>query len=269
MRREREQILAYFVSLLAVWGVLVTGMSVNAAGNDPASVRYTNQTTGFQAVIEDDAGLLTAMQEESLLKEMEGICDYGNVLFKTILQNNTSTGEYAKEFYRQRCGNESGVLFLIDMDQRNIYVYSEGDVYKVITKSYARTITDNVYRYASKGEYDICAGEAFRQIGALLEGSRIRQPMKYISNALLALILALFANFVVVICTGGKRQTRNTELLGGVEKSFFNSEPEITKVKEEIHYCPQGGSGYGGGGGRSGGGGGRSGGGGGGGGHGF
>lgn len=92
----------------------------------------------------------------------------------------------------------------------------------------SKIIADNVYRYADKEEYDICAEEGC-----------IRHPVKYITNALLALMLALFVNFLLVIHTAGKRRTQNTELLGGVEKSFFNSEPKITKVKEETQYCPQ------------------------------
>lgn len=45
-----------------------------------------------------------------------------------------------------------GTVFAIDMDNRNIWIHSDGAVYQVVTKGYADTVTDNVYRYASRGD---------------------------------------------------------------------------------------------------------------------
>lgn len=87
---------------------------------------------------------------------------------------------------------------MIDMDNRNIWIHSNGAIYRTITKSYADTITDNVYTYASAQDYYGCASEAYTQMATLLAGRRIAQPMKYISNALLALIIALLINYFVV-----------------------------------------------------------------------
>lgn len=67
-----------------------------------------------------------------------------------------------------------------------------------MTSSYADTITDNVYRYASSGDYYTCAYKVFEQELALLKGSKISQPMKYISNALLAIVAALLINYGIV-----------------------------------------------------------------------
>ena len=88
-------------------------------------------------------------------------------------ENELSTESYIKEFYRENFGNESGIVFLIDMDNRYIYLFSDGDIYDVVTKRYAEIITDNIYQYASDGEYYVCAYKAFEQVLDLLEGKDI------------------------------------------------------------------------------------------------
>ena len=74
---------------------------------------------------------------------------------------------------------------------RNLTLYSSGDNYDTITRTDANVITDNVYRYASQGDYCGAAENAFRQCLSLLEGRKIARPMKYINNALLSLILSI------------------------------------------------------------------------------
>ena len=53
-----------------------------------------------------------------------------------------------------------------------------------LQNSYADSITDNVYTYASNRDYFSCAAKGFERELNLLKGQKIRQPMKYISNAL-------------------------------------------------------------------------------------
>ncbi len=157
---------------------------------------YTNDTTGYRCLLEDDADLLSPGEEEVLLDDMKPITEYGNVAFKSIASNAATTESYIKSYYRKAFGKASGTVFLIDMDNRNIWIFSDGKIYRTITKSYANTITDNVYTYASKADYYKCANKAFLQMYDLLEGRRIAQPMKYISNALLALAFAFLGNYI-------------------------------------------------------------------------
>lgn len=181
--------------------------------------------TGYLLVIEDDADLLTDAQEEELAAVMEDITAYGNVAFKTIESNDASTEKYARSCYKELFGTQSGTLFLIDMDNRTLWIHSDGAVYTVVTTAYANTITDNVYRDATNGKYFACAAEVYRQVFALLEGNRIAQPMKYISNGLLAMILALLLNFgLVCYFTKLKKPARN-EILRNAKKHFISTKP--------------------------------------------
>ena len=163
--------------------------------------------SSYRLVIDDREDLLTASEENMLQIKMERIRQYGNVGFVTVSQF-SSTDTYTKNLYRDLFGRESGMLFVIDMGRRNIWIYCNGAIYRVINKPYANTITDNVYRYASRGEYYECASHVYEQALILLEGGRISQPMKYISNLLIALVSALLINFYVLIL-GRKKDILN------------------------------------------------------------
>lgn len=244
--------------LLALLLLILPGTSVNAAV-------HSNPTTGYNVLVQDEADLLTDAEEKTLASEMEPITEYGNVAFISISDNPYYNSEtFIREYYRTNFGTNSGTVFLIDMDERNIWIHSDGAIYRRITTSYANTITDNIYTYASDEEYYECASNAFDQIYTLLEGGRIAQPMKYICNFLLAIILALLINFFVVMGYSRSRKASTSELLTGIYHNVDIKNPTVNHVRQTKRYSPQsssssgGRSGGGGGGGRSGGGGGHS-----------
>lgn len=228
-----------------------------------AKPAYTNPDTGYQAVIEDDAELLSEEERLALTEMLEEITAYGNVAFKTIDDNSMSTENYARSYYKDMFGTASGTLFLIDMENRIIWIHSDGAVYKVITTAYANTITDNVYRYASDKEYFVCAQKAFEQILSLLKGQKIAQPMKYISNGLLAVLLAMLLNYGVVCIFAGAKKPGKKKMMENVPVRFSYTKPLAVFSHQTRTYNPVSSSSGGGGGRSSGGGGGRSGGGGG------
>ena len=151
----------------------------------------------YRIVFEDEEDLLSDGEEAALKRDMEGILAYGNAGFITVSQYE-NTSSYAKAKYRELFGHDSGILFVIDMGRRNIWIYCDGKIYRSIDKAYSNTITDNVYRYASRGEYYQCAKKVFEQALTLLQGGRIAQPMKYISNFLIACVSALLINFFIL-----------------------------------------------------------------------
>lgn len=231
----------------------------------PLSVNaQESQYGGYKILIEDDADLLSDDEEELLYDVMSQISVYGNVAFKSIRNNpKYNTYSYVSDYYYDVFGNKSGTVFLIDMDYRNIYIYSDGAIYRTITDSYADTITDNVYTYATNGDYYRCASKAFDQILSLLRGQKIAQPMKYISNCLFAITLALLVNYFVVKLFSSTQKPSRGELAENTEHYCLFSAPRAVFRNQTRKYSPQssgssGGGGGGGGGGHSGGGGGHS-----------
>ncbi len=228
---------------------------------------WENPDTGYRIVLEDDAQLLDRKEQEELAAAMRTVTAYGNAAFKSISANAYSAASFADDYYHGLFGTESGTLFLIDMDNRELYLFSDGAIYRTIGKSYADTITDNVYRYASDGDYYLCASRAFEQIGAVLAGEKIAQPMKYISNALLAFILAALLNYFLARSLSRSSKPGTGEILGSISTRFdFQNPRKILTSQTKVYDPPSSsssGGGHSGGGGRSGGGGGHSGGGGG------
>ena len=229
---------------------------------------YTNNETGYRVVIEDDAQLLTDDEKSQLAETMKDITPYGDVAFKSIDYNPYNTETYIERYYNSIFGTGSGTVFLIDMDNRNIWIYSDGSIYSTITTAYANVITDNVYTYASDRDYFTCANKAFIQETALLQGRRISQPMKYISNALLAIAIAILINYFIVRQTSRVRKASDNEIVNGVFANNAFNNVSVNFIRQTRTYSPRSSSssgssgshsgGGGGGGGHSGGGGGHS-----------
>ena len=224
---------------------------------------YTNSETGYSVIIEDDASLLSNDEKIQLAETMKDITPYGDVAFKSIDYNPYSTETYIERYYNSIFGTGSGTVFLIDMDNRNIWIYSDGSIYSTITTAYANVITDNVYTYASDKDYFTCANKAFIQEAALLQGRRISQPMKYISNALLAIAIAILINYFIVRQTSRVRKASDNEIVNGVFANNAFNNVSVNFIRQTRTYSPRSSSSSGSSGGHSGGGGGHSGGGGG------
>ena len=234
------------------------GYEEGASRGDP--VRYTNPETGYMVVISDDADLLNDAEETLLVQDMIPVTDFGHAGFASGTSEDTLARWYAEQCYRDYFGTQSGTMFVIDMDDREIRIHSDGEIYRVITNARASTITDNTYRYARNGQYYNCAARAFEQITAVLNGERIAQPMKYISNALLSLILAILLNYMLLRHRAKKYKPEKIAALevDGNAAIIAGSMAE-TFIRQSRKYNPpsrSGGGGSGGGGGFGGGGGG-------------
>lgn len=251
---------ALLLILLLVPGLMLSSVRAHAEKDFTAS-------SGFRASVNDEADLLTEEEEEKLLEEMKAALYYGNIGFLSVNENSSTAAELARSYYISTFGETDGSLFLIDMDNRKIFIFSGGKNYNVIRKSRADVIADNIYSYASKGQYYECASRAFSQIVTLLEGGRIAEPMRYIGNALLALLLALLVNFIIVNSLSRVKKVRTAELISVAERRVNVGTPRGRYTGETKKYDPietsSGGGGFSGGGGGGGGGGGFSGGGGG------
>lgn len=280
MRRIDRALGVFFVSICAALSLAVlpvcaqdastqsvsaqdaSTQSVNAqdAGTQSVSVQDADTQTGYQAVIEDECDLFTEDEEQSLMDTMQQITEYGNVMLvsaRPLLS--VFTDEYAQDRYDQEFGNTSGTILLFDMSHRNLWIYSRGNVYDVITDNYAETITDNVYRLASDENYYDCARKAFSQELTLLRGGRIEQPMKYITNALMAAALAALIHFLILALQRQSLRPSTKEEPEVVNKPVLKiSRGKLTERRTHITDNGDGGSfGGGGGGGSSGGGGGH------------
>ena len=206
---------------------------------------YTNPQTGYEVFLTDAADLLSDAQEAQLMEYMTPITQYGNCAFDSASVRGDSSYGYARENYTEYF-KESGTLFLIDMGNREIHLYSSGKIEKTVTPSYANSITDNIYTYASDGDYFQCAAKAYTQELTLLQGGRIAQPMKYISCAFLSLILALLINYFIVRAKAKNKKSPQYEIMKAVAVSAAVG-GVTTAVTKRVRHSSSSGGGFGGG----------------------
>ncbi len=245
-------------AMLSIGLALTAGaLLLNPRNALAAGASYTNPATGYGVFLQDDADLLSDAEEQELAEDMEKITAYGSAAFVTTLSNGGSAKGYAEKAYLSLIGRDDGCLFLIDMEDRIIYIYAGNRVRQIITTSRANTIADNVYRMAGTGDYLGCAREVFAEVYTLLEGGTIAQPMKYASNALLSLIMALMINYLIASVMSRTRKPSDQKILGAVQTSFMaNGASAVRTHTSRIYDPPSRSSGGGGGGSRGGGGGG-------------
>lgn len=248
--------LCFLIPVLLIASVLFCKTTV-CARQDAV---YVNAETGYAAYIDNGAGL--GIATERLEEAMIPVTRYGGVAFVSASPD-MQADRYAEKRYREFFGTDSGTLFLIDMRHRYIWIFSDGDMYKTVTTGYANIITDNVYRYASRGDYTTCAVTAFEQIVMLMENRRIAQPMKTLNNALLALLCGLALNFIYMVFVTRTKNPTAEEIAWANDWQLHVRSPKTLVISETKTYDPVdsdsgssssgGGGGFGGG--RSGGGG--------------
>ncbi len=246
MRKVRRIITVVVFVLMFVYGNLGGNPLFNIMQN--GAMVYAQNAATYSAKVLDEADLLTADQENLLLDEMQAITPYGNALFVSSNQVNGQTGEYARSRYLSTFGEQSGIIFLIDMTNREIYIYSHNEMFRIITRTNAYTITDNVYTYATDGDYYTCASMVYSQVEALLKGEEISRPMKHAGNLMLAVIFSILLNYWLLRKTSKVKELDMENLLRGSKSNFHMEEPKFLFVTQKrVRMSGGGGGGHGGG----------------------
>ena len=109
----------------------------------------------------DFAELLSSTEEDNLYKQIKSFVDGTELDFAvvTIKENNKGSAQtYAHDFYDFNYFAGNGLLFLIDMDTRTIYMVTKGSAVDLFPNSRMEPILGNVYKKVSDGKYyDACS----------------------------------------------------------------------------------------------------------------
>ncbi|MBQ9195991.1 MAG: TPM domain-containing protein [Clostridia bacterium] len=215
--------------------------------------------SGYTVSVDDEAGLLGSLEIELLAQDMAKLTAYGDAAFWSTNAPGT-VDVLAEQYFDQHISpqrSHSGVVMVIDMNSREICIFTRGDLEKKVGRAGAYAITDNIYRYASFGQYYRCAQEGFNQVYALAEGQRIFSPMRMICNLLMAVSAALIAAFLIVRHTSVQalRAPDKQEMKTQVDLQILDQRLiKSTRHRRESAVVVTGGGGGHGGGGFSGGG---------------
>ena len=217
MRNKRKHLSAFAILFVLILLVFIPRFSVRAdSGSEHLSglPSRRNSTTGFYAVIADEADLLTSAEEKKLLDEMYPLTEYANIAVYTVKTSTTMKDyERARQKRAELFGKDSdAAVFMIDMYLRRIVIQRRGNMEKFFNNSRANNITNNVASMATnKRYYDVCS-TAMRQMLAVIQERDVPKPMKYLSNGAIALMLGCIIAFIVATLTSSSlRETKKTE----------------------------------------------------------
>ena len=246
-------IIAIAVLLFPFASDLVRALVINSDNKGQSGISSQKVT------IVDGADILTTAEEASLRDVMEPITEFYPVaLVTTDDTGGRTTYSFAVSSFHELFKDSGGILFLIDMDNRYLYLYTSDSNTKLSTER-CETITDNVFRYASSGDYYSCAEQAFLQVYRVMSDASIPEPMKHMSNALIAVCLSLLIVFIAAtvktkIKSPGEVYQLDKNILKSVNVKNFSS--RLIRTYRYSNSSSSSGSGGGGGGNSSGGGGG-------------
>lgn len=108
----------------------------------------------------DDAALLTGSEIDALNEKIAAFCEESgwNVYAVTTEDAQGKSAEtYADDFFDGHSpGQEDGVVFLIDMDNREIALSGGGDAQRYLTDERIDAVLEEAYGYVSEADYAGC-----------------------------------------------------------------------------------------------------------------
>lgn len=236
------------------------GSSTAATGTTSTPLTKKNTVSGFNAGVFDDAGLLSQTEKTSLLDEAYKYTEFGDIFVVTADHNpygdsQSATASLCKDYFNRYSSGSNCVIFIIDMATRYIYIDTYGNqIRNNLTNGKCDSITDNVYDYASDKDYYQCSMTALEQIGKVLNGMAIAEPMKVVSNLFIAFVCGFVIMYLVAMGKSKVGTPSDDELLKYAAINFTANNPRDIVTGTTKTYCPRSSGSSGGG--RSGGGGG-------------
>ena len=206
VRNNRKRLSALLILLVLLFTAFAPLASVHAASglNSLSGLpSRRNERTGYYAIIADEADLLSAEEETKLLDEMYPLTEYANIAVYTVdTYTNLKDYERAKKKRVELFGtNADAAIFTIDMYLRRIVIQRRGNMEKFFNNSRANNITNNVASMATQKKYYSVCSTAMRQMLAVIQERNVPEPMRYLSNGVIALMLGCIAAFVTAVLT--------------------------------------------------------------------
>ena len=243
--------------ILCIMSALLLVLFAGKATPVLAGTYELDNDNGCQALIVDNAGYFTDDEAFDLLDDMEPVTEYYDVaIYTTTSHNYSSTASLAEGVGCNLFGyDDDFIIFVIDRDLNQIYLYSNNDAYSDISSSKADNIVDQTYIYATSSydyDYYTCCEKTMALIATTLEGGHVAQPMKIICNLLLAFAISLIVVYFIAMGMSRSKKASTQEVLGGTFTKVFINNPRVVHTGQTKKYSPQssgGGGGHGGGGG--------------------
>ena len=234
-------LLLYLISIIPTSGGVVNALEINTCTRSESDLHVRNEfirgnissilNTPCVSELEkvyDFADLLTDSEEETLYHEVENFIEYTNydIALVTVNENNKGSAMvYADDFYDYNAfgknATRDGLLLLIDMDTRNVYISTTGYAIKMYDAERlgteeefynTDTVIDAGYSYIKNGEYYnafskmIAKLRSFYELGypksnANIEISEIGEPIiiRHINYSFIGIISIIISSIIAIV----------------------------------------------------------------------
>lgn len=146
--------------MMKIWQKMMAAILLGVMLATPSAVSATETESIVENYVFDYAGLLSLeelYELETQIADMKEKTDWDIFAVTTDYAEGKSAMAYADDFYDERTAEDSdGILVLIDMDNREIYVSTCGEAIRYLTDARIERILDDGFYYVSNGEYASC-----------------------------------------------------------------------------------------------------------------
>jgi len=196
----------------------------------------------------DFADLFNNTQESELFDKLTNFRKQTNldIVIVTIDYNNKhNSAKYSDDFYDYNefgIGDDrSGLLFLIDMDIRNIYVTTTGKAINIYTDQRINNILDNVFSYFGNQEYYVGTNK-FVDLALNYAKINVDDDSKYVINSdselvkdRSGLVNVFFVSVIItIIAIVIMANLNNNVAKANSSKSFLNKDTLVVKKINEV-----------------------------------
>lgn len=199
--------------------------------------------------IYDFAELLTQEEENTLYTEINNYISNTNLDMAVVTiddNNKTSPRNYADDFYHYnyfgKGTTHDGLLFLIDMDNREMWISTNGEAIIMYDDNRLDRILDKTYDKISQKDYDGCVSEFIDEatnyynngIPSSNKDAYINDKGDYIYNSnkspisIFTFIIPLIISIIIVLIMKGRHKT----IRKATTAALYMKEKEIT-IKED------------------------------------
>lgn len=219
-----------------------------------------------ETYINDYANILEDYEEKDLTKTTKLYIEKYNLDIAVVTTNTSyfmTTKQFANKFYDQNNmgigEDKNGILLVIDMQNREFYILTNGFVHKLINDNRVELILDKMEISMRNGDYKVAIHSFLEEIDKYYKYHKYGPPYLWISSVIVAIIIA----FVALSHEKKKLKLISDALHANyyfVDNEIENKIDKHTNTRTRVIHHPKSSSGGGGsfGGGGSRGGGGRS-----------
>lgn len=201
--------------------------------------------------VDDAAGLLTDGEEQKLTKIVEAYAEkyHADIAIVTTDDAQGKTAQAYADAYAERIGMSMtedgypGILFLIDMDNREIYIATQGKAIGWYSESRIERILDHCFDHITEGDYyDTC--DAFLKgvrdyMGREPERSARMDLFGVISRLAIAMVIGAVITFAMVHKRGGRITTNGATYFNGAQFNIIDKEDRFINRTVTRRHIPK------------------------------